>query len=60
MTTNEKIKLLRQKQQSNLREMQQALKDKAFIVPIGHPMQPQIKDRTIKPFRKPLYAKSSY
>jgi len=52
---NRKQKELRQKQKANLEAISEALKEKAFIVPAGHPMQPQIADKQVKPFKKPLY-----
>lgn len=52
---NEKQRLTRQRQKANFEALREALNKKAYVVPKDSELQPQIQDKTIKPFRKPLY-----
>lgn len=40
---------------ANLSELEASNRAKSYIVPKDSPLAPQIADKTIKPFRKPLY-----
>ena len=43
---------------ANLSELEALNRATAVVIPKGHPLSPQIADKTVKPFKKPLYAKT--
>lgn len=57
---NEKQLLTRHRQKANFEALRAAINSRAYVVPKDSELQPQIKDKTIKPFRKPLYPINVY
>lgn len=51
----EKAKQKRKNANANLSELEAQNRAKAYIVPKGSPLAPQIADKVVKPARKPLY-----
>ena len=48
------------RQQANLKALQDANRANARVIPNGHPLSPQIEDKTVLPNRKPLYGTPDY
>lgn len=48
------------RQKANLEALQQRNRQNAKVIPNGHPLSPQIEDKTVLPNRKPLYGTPDY
>lgn len=54
LKANEKRKTMK----ANLSQLEAQNRARAVVIPKGHPLSPNIADKTVKPARKPLYAQS--